>query len=143
MARAAGDAPPYPWSEPTSYRDPIDGGAGWTACMGVTLEQSVRQARECPEYDDQSRRHHVLTIEPTWGNADTRPANLVLTNSFGSIKGAVTLVKTCLLVTRSTSVPGTAQLISIAPIQWSAWSFGQDPTAAKVWSVTVHEWDIR
>ncbi len=104
--------------------------------MGITLEQSgssspvsVKSTTTNPDGTT------WLTIEPTWGTLTPGPANLVLTNSFGSIKSAVTLVKPAFSSPKSTSVPGTAQWISIAQYNSQPSLFGQDSAAAKVWSV--------
>ncbi len=136
MGVPPGDAPYIKWSP---NRLPI--GTPSTVvlagrAMGVTLEQSgssspvsVKSTTTNPDGTT------WLTIEPTWGTLTPGPANLVLTNSFGSIKSAVTLVKPAFSSPRSTSVPGTAQWISIAQFNGQPSLFGQDPTAAKVWSV--------
>ena len=136
MGVPPGDAPYIKWSP---NRLPI--GTPSTVvlagrAMGVTLEQSgssspvsVKSTTTNPDGTT------WLTIEPTWGTLTPGPANLVLTNSFGSIKSAVTLVKPAFSSPKSTSVPGTAQWISIAQFNGQPSLFGQDSAAATVWSV--------
>ena len=134
MGVPPGDAPYIKWSP---NRLPI--GTPSTVvlagrAMGVTLEQSgssspvsVKSTTTNPDGTT------WLTIEPTWGTLTPGPANLVLTNSFGSIKSAVTLVKPAFSSPKSTPVPGTAQWISIAQFNGQPSLFGQD--SATVWSV--------